>query len=75
MLRLRGKGLPQMNSSTKGDLLVNVMVYVPENVTEAEKAAIESLKNQPNVVPTESTSKRIFSRLRHIFNKENRGVE
>ncbi len=75
VLRLRGKGLPQMNSSTKGDLLVNVMVYVPENVTEAEKAAIESLKNQPNVVPTESTSKRIFSRLRHIFNKENRGVE
>ena len=75
VLRLRGKGLPQMNSNVKGDLLVNVMVYVPENVTDAEKAAIESLKDQPNVVPTASTSKRIFSRLRHIFNKENRGVD
>lgn len=75
VLRLRGKGLPQMNSNVKGDLLVNVMVYVPENITDAEKAAIESLKDQPNIVPTESTSKRIFSRLRHIFNKENRGVE
>ena len=75
VLRLRGKGLPQMNSSVKGDLLVNVMVYVPENLTDAEKAAVESLKDQPNVVPTESTSKRIFSRLRHIFNKENRGVD
>lgn len=75
VLRLRGKGLPQMNSNVRGDLLVNVMVYVPENVTDAEKAAIESLKDQPNVVPTQSTSKRIFSRLRHIFNKENRGVE
>ncbi|MCH5243079.1 MAG: molecular chaperone DnaJ [Muribaculaceae bacterium] len=73
VLRLRGKGLPQMNSNVKGDLLVNVMVYIPENLTDAEKAAIESLKNAPNVVPTESTSKRIFSRLRHIFNKENRG--
>ena len=73
VLRLRGKGLPQMNSNIKGDLLVNVMVYIPENLTDAEKAAIESLKNAPNVVPTESTSKRIFSRLRHIFNKENRG--
>lgn len=71
VLRLRGKGLPRMNSGEKGDLLVNVMVYVPENLTEAEKAAIESLKNQPNVVPTESTSKRIFSKLRHIFSKEN----
>ena len=73
VLRLRGKGLPQYNSSIKGDLLVNVMVYIPEALTDAEKAAIESLKNAPNVVPTESTSKRIFSRLRHIFNKENRG--
>ena len=73
VLRLRGKGLPEMNSNVKGDLLVNVMVYVPEALTEAEKAAIESLRNAPNVVPTESTSKRIFSRLRHIFNKENRG--
>lgn len=73
VLRLRGKGLPQMNSNIKGDLLVNVMVYVPEALTEAEKAAIESLKNASNIVPTQSTSKRIFSRLRHIFNKENRG--
>lgn len=73
VLRLRGKGLPQMNSSVKGDLLVNVMVYIPENLTDAEKSAIESLKDQPNIVPTESTSKRIFSRLRHIFSKENSG--
>lgn len=62
-----------MNTSNRGDLLVNVMVYVPESLTDAEKAAIESLKNTPNVVPTESTAKRIFSRLRHIFNKESRG--
>ena len=71
VLRLRGKGLPQYNSSTRGDILVNVMVYVPENVTDSERAAIESLKNSPNVEPTESTAKRIFSRLRHIFQKEN----
>lgn len=73
VLRLRGKGLPQMNGGAKGDLLVNVMVYVPEAVTDAEKAAIESLKDNPNIVPSKSTSQRIFSRLRHIFNKENRG--
>ena len=72
VLRLRGKGLPKYGSSEQGDLLVNVMVYVPEAVTDAEKQAIESLKGQPNVEPNESTSKRIFSRLRHIFNKENR---
>ena len=74
VLRLRGKGLPRMNSSARGDLLVNVMVYVPENLSDTEKSAIESLKGSSNIEPTESTSKRIFSRLRHIFNKENRGV-
>ena len=74
VLRLRGKGLPAFqNEHVKGDILVNVMVYVPENLSDAEKSAIESLKDSSNVVPTESTSKRIFSRLRHIFNKENRG--
>lgn len=73
VLRLRGKGLPEMNGGSNGDLLVNVMVYVPEALTDAEKSAVESLKDQPNLVPTKATSQRIFSRLRHIFNKENRG--
>lgn len=72
VLRLRGKGLPQMNSNVRGDLLVNVMVYVPENLSDGEKAAIESLQGSSNITPTESTSKRIFSRLRHIFSRENR---
>lgn len=71
VLRLRGKGLPRLHSNERGDILVNVMVYVPENLTDAEKAAIQSLQNQPNVVPTAATSKRIFSKLRHIFSKEN----
>lgn len=75
VLRLRGKGLPKMHSNVKGDLLVNVMVYVPESLTDTEKSAVESLKGAPNIVPTETTSKRIFSRLRHIFNKENRATD
>ena len=73
VLRLRGKGLPRLHSSQRGDILVNVMVYVPENLSDAEKAAISSLKDQPNIVPSESTAKRIFSKLRHIFSKENNG--
>lgn len=72
VLRLRGKGLPQMNSSARGDILVNVMVYVPEELNDSAKAAIESLRNNPNISPSKSTASRIFSRLRHIFNKENR---
>jgi molecular chaperone DnaJ len=68
VLRMRGKGLPKLNSNTRGDLLVNVMVYVPEQLTEEEKKAIEALRGTPNVTPNKSTVSRIFSRLRHIFN-------
>lgn len=70
VLRLRGKGLPHYGSGTRGDELVNVMVYVPENLTDEERTAISSLQGKPNVTPSQSTVHRIFSRLRHIFHKE-----
>lgn len=72
VLRLRGKGLPSMQNSRRGDLFINIMVYIPESVTDAEKQAIESLRDSQNVQPTESKSKSLFSKLRHIFNKNNR---
>jgi molecular chaperone DnaJ len=68
ILRLRGKGLPTPeNKSVRGDQLINVMVYIPEKLNDAERKAIESLKEQPNTAPTEDDKNRIFSKLRHIF--------
>lgn len=67
VLRLRGKGLPSPDSYGNGDELINVMVYVPEKLSSSEKRAIESLRDSSNVKPTESTTRRIFGRLRHIF--------
>ncbi len=67
ILRLRGKGLPSTQGGGTGDELVNVMVYIPENLNDEEKKAFESLKDQPNVKPSESTAQRLFSKLKHIF--------
>lgn len=67
VLRLRGKGLPSPNGYGTGDLLVNVMVYVPEKLNAEERRAIEAMRNSDNVKPSESIRKRIFSTLRHIF--------
>lgn len=67
VLRLRGKGLPAYESRETGDELVNVMVYVPEQLNDTERAAFEGLRGQPDMQPTESVKKRIFSKLRHIF--------
>ncbi len=67
VLRLRGKGLPSVNGYGNGDLLVNVMVYVPENLTSSEKRAVEALRESPSFKPSSTTKERIFSRLRHMF--------
>ena len=67
ILRLRGKGLPSTDGSGSGDELINIMVYIPENITEEQQKAIENFRNAPNMQPSESVKKRIFSKLSHIF--------
>lgn len=67
ILRLRGKGLPSYDGYGKGDQLVNVMVYVPENLNDEEKKLIEELGKSESVKPSEAVKKSIFSKLRHIF--------
>ena len=65
VLRLRGKGLPGQGG--QGDELINVMVYIPEKLSEGERSAIQSLQNSPNMQPTEAEKNRMFSKLKHIF--------
>ena len=67
VLRLRGKGLPDAENGGTGDELINVMVFVPEKLNDDERAIIESLRDKPNVKPTDAEKNRIFSKLKHIF--------
>lgn len=68
VLRMRGKGVPSPDSpSQRGDELINVMVYVPEKLSDAERKAFESMQGSPNLTPSEDEKKRIFSKLKHIF--------
>lgn len=67
VLRLRGKGLPSTEGYGTGDELINIMVYIPENLNNEEKEIFERLQSSENVKPNENTKNRIFSKLRHIF--------
>ena len=69
VLRLRGKGIPHLRARGNGDLLVNVMVYVPQSLNSDERAAIEQLAKGPHVRPSEAVKKTLFQRLRHLFDK------
>ena len=67
VLRLRGKGLPSVNSYGKGDLLVNIGVYIPENLSRDEKQTMENLNKSTNFKPNSSAAKRFFSHFRNMF--------
>lgn len=67
VLRLRGKGLPSTEGGHTGDELINIMVYIPEHLSEADKQKIESLRNAPGITPTEEDRNRLFSKFKHIF--------
>lgn len=66
-LRLRGKGLPSLNEYGRGDIVVNVSVYIPETLNRDEKKVIESFKESENFKPTESIKEQIFRRFRNLF--------
>ena len=68
VLRLKGKGLPDVNGYGHGDLLVNVNVWTPRNLSKEEKAILEKLKESPNFKPSPTAKdKSYFDRMREFF--------
>lgn len=68
ILRLRGKGLPEVNGYGKGDLLVNINVWVPKNLSKEEQKQIEQLANSENFKPQPTADdKNIFERMKNFF--------
>ncbi len=51
IFRLKGKGLTMMNSSIKGDLFVEIKIYVPKQITPEEKEILEELRDSDNLKP------------------------
>ena len=67
VLRLRGKGLPTLNGYGKGDIVVNISVYIPETLSKDEKKVIESFRDSDNFRPSEGIKDKIFRRFRNFF--------
>ena len=71
VLRLRGKGLPSVNSygysNGTGDLLVNISVYIPETLNKEERQAMEKMQNSDNFMPNLSIKEKIFKKFKNFF--------
>lgn len=68
-LRLRGKGLPEVQGYGygMGDLVVNISVYVPKTLSKSEKEIIESLKDSDNFKGDVVTKRTIFQKFKNYF--------
>lgn len=68
ILRLRGKGVPDVNGYGSGDLLVYVQVWIPKSTTAEERAQLEKMKKSANFSPKpNSDDKNFFDRIKKMF--------
>src|SRR5690606_17562896 len=66
ILRLRGKGIPDINGYGRGDFLVHIQVYVPKSVSKEEKKLLEKLKESEAFTPKQGENG-FFDRMKNYF--------
>jgi molecular chaperone DnaJ len=68
IFRLKGKGFPSVNSYEKGDQLIHVNVWTPQQVSVEEKAILENLSDSPNFQPKpDKNEKSFFDKVKEMF--------
>ena len=69
VMRLRGKGLPSVQGYGygMGDLIVNIGVYIPENLNKEEKDLFEKLRQGPNIEPGKREKETFFNKFKKMF--------
>ncbi len=68
ILRLKGKGLPDINGYKNGDILVNVNIWIPKSLSKEEKKTLESLEESSNFKPKpDKKEKNLFERMKSYF--------
>ncbi|MDD4696999.1 MAG: molecular chaperone DnaJ [Fermentimonas sp.] len=67
VLRLRNKGLPTINGYGKGDQLIHVNVYVPENLSAKERKQMEEMEKSENFAPSTTARKSVFNKFKKMF--------
>ena len=67
-LRLRGKGIPDINSYGKGDLLVHVNVWTPKTLNKEQKQFFQKMLEDENFTPNpDKSDKSFFEKVKDMF--------
>ena len=65
LLRLRGKGIPDINRYATGDQIIHVNIWTPKNLSKEEREMMEKLRDSDHFEPNpKKTDKSFFDRIR-----------
>lgn len=68
ILRLKGKGIPEVNSYHKGDQLIQVNIWTPKTINNEERELLEKFRASENFKPNPSKNeKSFFDRMKEYF--------
>lgn len=67
VFRVRDRGLPHLQRSGRGDLLVRVNVHIPTSLTEQQKKLLEDLARTLEESDNSSNDKGFFKRMKDAF--------
>lgn len=68
MLRLKGKGIKDINGYTRGDQLIMVNIWTPTELSREEKNVLESLRASENFKPDPGKQdKSFFDKMKEFF--------
>jgi molecular chaperone DnaJ len=68
ILRLKGKGVPEVNSYHRGDQLVHINIWTPKALNKEERDILERLQDSPNFKPNPGKNeKSFFERMKEYF--------
>jgi molecular chaperone DnaJ len=68
ILRLKSKGVPEVNSYRRGDQLVHINIWTPKALSREERELLEKLQSSPNFKPNPGKNeKSFFERMKEYF--------
>ena len=68
ILRLKSKGIPEVNSYHRGDQLVHINIWTPKALSREERELLEKLQDSPNFKPSPGKNeKSFFERMKEYF--------
>ena len=70
LLRMRGRGLPDLNTGRRGDQFIRIHVWTPKTLRPEEKQILDDMRSSPSFEPRperEKGGRSFFGRVKDVF--------